>query len=87
MGPVAKELTKKGEIDPQTIKTILSQRTRAEQTNFLHAVVTAEVHRGVRRSDAEMAAKESLEEIVGEVVNSVILSATPPAHTLPNAPR
>jgi hypothetical protein len=87
MQPVAKELMKKAEQDRQTIKTILFERTHAEQAKFLQTFVMAEVHRGVRRADAEMAGKERLEEMVSQVVDAVVQWGTHPAQNLPNAPR
>src|SRR4051812_25182157 len=64
------DLVKKGERDAQTIEKLSLERTQTEQANYIAAYTVQQVRRGVRRSDAEFDAKETISRMVGERVNS-----------------
>jgi len=67
------DLIKKGERDAQTIESLASERTQTEQIKYLAVYTTREVQHGRKRSDAEMAAKETIAEMFNHVIGGLLL--------------
>jgi hypothetical protein len=69
------DLIKQGERDEPTIQKLSLERTRTEQVNYLTAYTAQQVKRGVRRSDAEANARETISRMVAELANGLLTMA------------
>ena len=67
------DLIKNGERDAQRIESLASERTQTEQIKYLAAYTTLEVQHGRKRSDAEMAAKETIAQMFDHVIGGLLL--------------
>jgi hypothetical protein len=66
------DLIKKGERDAPTIESLSLERTRTEQINYISAYTAQQVQRGVRRSDAETNARETISRMLDELANDLL---------------